>query len=73
MAVRTICIDMTDEEVARLSGSVVRSVWTDHAGGVWIEDSVETQDGDELASASDLAMSIALRKLLLAISEASKT
>ncbi len=60
---------LTYDEVVRLSRCVVRAIWTDLGEGEWLEDLVETLDGDELASVADPMMSRVVRKLLLAVAE----
>ena len=65
--VHQVNVALTHDEVVRLSRCVVRAIWTDIGEGEWIEDIVETLDGDELAASSDPMMSRVLRKLLLAI------
>lgn len=70
--VQTIELALSPDEVRRLGRCVVRSIWTDIGDGEWIEDIVETDEGDTLIACGDPVTARVIRKLVWSLSSSNR-
>lgn len=70
--VHAIELAMSPDELRRLGGCVVRAIWTDIGDGEWIEDIVETDDGEVLISSGDPVAARVIRKLIWSLSSSNR-